>query len=93
MYELVILSGTRTGAVISLRSGVLLTGRSPDCQIEIPDPSVSRHHANLIIEGGKLRVVDLRSANGSWVNETQIKEFPRSSASKKVTYSVLATHE
>ncbi|HWA75846.1 MAG TPA: sigma 54-interacting transcriptional regulator [Polyangiaceae bacterium] len=39
-------------------------GRSADCQIQIDDPSVSRHHARLHI-GADVEIEDLGSANGT----------------------------
>lgn len=69
MFDLHILSGMRTGTVVPLVPGTHIVGRSPDCPIELPDPGVSRHHAQFIVEETTLRVVDLNSANGSFVND------------------------
>src|SRR5579883_2860722 len=44
------------------------TGRRPDQDIVIEDPSVSRAHARIEISGGRPSVVDLGSTNGTLVN-------------------------
>lgn len=50
---------------IDVHRGVTLIGRSPDCQVTIEDPLVSRQHA---------RVEDMKSRNGVKVNGQPIKE-------------------
>jgi hypothetical protein len=49
-------------------------GRSPDCELRLPRPSVSRLHATVVWKRGRSRpsVVDERSANGVWLNEAQV---------------------
>lgn len=42
-------------------------GRAPDNQLVLEEVSVSRHHARLSVEGGRLTVEDLGSANGTFV--------------------------
>jgi two-component system, NtrC family, response regulator AtoC len=44
-------------------SGSATIGRSPECDIPIDDPSVSRRHARLLLDP-PLRIEDLGSANG-----------------------------
>jgi hypothetical protein len=43
-------------------------GRSKDCDIQVPDPNVSRKHAELVQEGAAYWIVDLDSTNGIEVN-------------------------
>jgi hypothetical protein len=43
-------------------------GRSKDCDIQVPDPNVSRRHAEVRQEGAAYWVVDLGSTNGMEVN-------------------------
>jgi Protein of unknown function (DUF3662)/FHA domain len=43
-------------------------GRSRDCEIQVPDPNVSRRHAELVQEGSAYWIVDLDSTNGIEVN-------------------------
>jgi pSer/pThr/pTyr-binding forkhead associated (FHA) protein/tetratricopeptide (TPR) repeat protein len=50
-------------------------GRSPDVEIVLDDPSVSRVHARLKIEpGGTLVIQDLRSTNGTFLNGSEVKK-------------------
>jgi ribosomal protein L40E len=46
----------------------VLLGRSPDCQITIEDPLISRHHARIRIAGEDARILDLGSRNGVRLN-------------------------
>jgi HD-GYP domain-containing protein (c-di-GMP phosphodiesterase class II) len=65
-----------TDRVIPLQPGQTLTaGRTSQCDLQIEDPSVSRRHCTITCQaGGLLQVKDLDSANGTFVNERQIKE-------------------
>ena len=47
-------------------------GRHGDNEIILPDPQVSRHHAEILMQGGRWVIVDLGSANGTFVNGQQI---------------------
>ncbi|RMH14998.1 MAG: FHA domain-containing protein, partial [Gemmatimonadetes bacterium] len=41
-------------------------GRASGCDIVVPDPSVSRHHAELVVlPDGKLFLIDRRSSRGT----------------------------
>ncbi len=45
-----------------------LAGTSPACSLRLTDPSVSRRHAAFDIAAGRLRLTDLGSTNGTYVN-------------------------
>ncbi|ARM76052.1 FHA domain-containing protein [Acidianus manzaensis] len=47
-------------------------GRSPENVIVIPDPEVSRRHAIISLEGGKLYIEDLNSTNGTYIYDGKI---------------------
>lgn len=51
-------------------------GRHPTNDIELPFDSVSRFHARLEVQGSKLRIVDLHSANGTFVNGKRVQISP-----------------
>ena len=53
-------------------------GRAPDSDIVIPDPGVSRHHAELRHVAGDRSIVDLDSANGTFVNGQRVSAAPLS---------------
>lgn len=63
-----------TGRSIEIPDGARLTaGRSSDCDLHIDDQSVSRRHLTLEARDGELLVTDLDSANGTYINERQIR--------------------
>ena len=49
-----------------------LIGRSDEATIKIDDTGVSRQHATIRREGGHFGLVDLGSANGTYVNDTAL---------------------
>jgi pSer/pThr/pTyr-binding forkhead associated (FHA) protein len=53
---------------IDLSEGKFVIGRAASCQLSLDDPLVSRHHAQLTVEGDKVTVEDLGSRNGVKVN-------------------------
>ncbi len=73
MLELVFISGARAGVTVEV-SGLLVAGRSPDCSCEVPDPNASRRHAEFdVTADDQLQLTDLNSANGTFINEQQLK--------------------
>lgn len=57
-----------------LNEDTVTVGRLADNHLQIDDGSVSSHHAKIVHEDGKYRLVDLDSTNGTFVNEEQITE-------------------
>jgi hypothetical protein len=54
-------------------SGVdMILGRDISCDLVIEDPSVSRRHAALTLQNGRLKTEDKNSKNGTWVNGEKI---------------------
>ena len=51
-------------------------GRSEECDIALPDDSVSRVHARLDRNGEGWMLVDLGSTNGTFVNGQRVGEAP-----------------
>lgn len=57
--------------------GVVLpasVGRAPHCGVAVEHPSVSKEHARLVRDEGGLRVEDLGSTNGTFVNGQKVVE-------------------
>ena len=53
----------------------LTAGRTPQCDIQLDDPSVSRRHCTIaLLANGLLQIKDLESANGTFVNERPVKD-------------------
>src|SRR4051812_47135548 len=65
-----------TDRVFPVLPGQTLTaGRTSQCDLQLDDPSVSRRHCTIELDAsGLLRVRDLESANGTFVNERPVKE-------------------
>jgi hypothetical protein len=53
----------------------VVIGRSKDCDIQVPDPNVSRRHAEVRQEGATYWLVDLDSTNGVEVNGKRVKRL------------------
>ncbi|MBI2820033.1 MAG: FHA domain-containing protein, partial [Acidobacteria bacterium] len=51
-----------------------LIGRSPDADIVLAHNGVSRNHAKIVCNPKGYILVDLNSTNGTYVNESQVKE-------------------
>jgi pSer/pThr/pTyr-binding forkhead associated (FHA) protein len=60
-------------ALITLRAGKLYLGRSPECELSISDPAVSRRHARLWVSPAQIVIEDLGSQNGVHVNGERIQ--------------------
>ena len=65
---LVFVSGPSTVSTVLLGKKVSL-GRSPENDVTIADPLMSRQHAVIELVGGSYQVTDLGSANGTAIND------------------------
>ena len=61
-----------TGEVFLLGFEPVSIGRHEDNTIILPDAQISRHHAEIVMQGGRWLLADLGSANGSYVNGQRI---------------------
>lgn len=64
--------GVNMGQTYTMSGDVLRIGRSPDNDLVLDDPRVSRYHAQLSHRGDVLIVEDLGSTNGTLVNGRRI---------------------
>ena len=61
-----------SGQEFSLGFEVVTIGRHRDNVITLEDPQVSRHHAEISMQGGRWVIQDLESANGTFVNGQRV---------------------
>ena len=67
-YALVVERGPRAGLTYVLGTGSTVAGRSDDVAIFLGDVTVSRRHARFTVDDGGLKVEDLGSTNGTYIN-------------------------
>ncbi len=65
------LRGPRQGQSIPL-SGRVTLGRAPDNTVPLEDARVSRRHALIEVSGDQVRLTDLASTNGTFVNQRRV---------------------
>jgi hypothetical protein len=70
--SLTVLSGPLAGQTIAIAHGKLLIGREVDCHLRPDSALISRHHCVLLLDEYTLRIRDLGSTNGTFVNNRRI---------------------
>lgn len=63
-------SGALSGKTFKIAKEGLLIGRSPKCQVVLPDETVSGEHAWIVPVDHGVVVIDKGSSNGTYVNST-----------------------
>jgi diguanylate cyclase (GGDEF)-like protein len=71
---LVVIYGPELGRKYSLEAPSLTLGRSNKCDIQIDQESVSRAHSKVVNAGRSVRIRDLGSTNGTYVNDELVEE-------------------
>jgi pSer/pThr/pTyr-binding forkhead associated (FHA) protein len=71
--ELRVVSGKQAGNVIPLSAGRFLIGREEDCHLRPGNDLVSRHHCVFKMDEYTVRVRDLGSTNGTFVNGERLR--------------------
>lgn len=71
--NLVLLKKSGAYKAFSLPSSVTLIGRRHDCDLRIPLPTVSRRHCQVSLDNGALRIRDLGSRWGTYVNGKRLE--------------------
>ena len=56
----------------ALQGDSIMVGRDRTCSVVLAHPAVSRRHARITMNGGSYTLEDLKSANGTYVNNTRI---------------------
>jgi pSer/pThr/pTyr-binding forkhead associated (FHA) protein len=74
MSKLVLLSEGFTGRTYELNVEKTTVGRVEDNAFQIAEPSVSSHHAEIILKGNDVVIKDLNSTNGTFINGEKVTE-------------------
>ena len=75
MPRLLVIKGADEGKQFELTESAVGIGRDPSSKIRLHDTEVSRRHAEFRqVDGGGYRLVDVGSANGTFVNNQKISE-------------------
>lgn len=70
---------------IALEDDPIIIGRHPDCAFVIKDNSVSRQHAQIIKKDNEFLVEDLKSRNGTFLNNRAVHQPTRLFHGDKIT--------
>jgi pSer/pThr/pTyr-binding forkhead associated (FHA) protein len=62
------------GESVELSPGETLIGRDLSCRLRFNDPSISRRHLRVLLAGDLIRIEDLCSSNGSFINGRAIPQ-------------------
>src|SRR5690242_13670711 len=71
--QLIMNPGALDEQTFVLPEGPVTIGRTPECTVCVVHKSLSRRHARLEWEGGRLVLVDLGSKNGTYIGPVQVQ--------------------
>jgi len=72
--QVVVTSGSNSGATASLAEAPILIGRGTDAAIRLDDDYVSTRHARIAASGDQWFVEDLGSTNGTYIGSVRITQ-------------------
>ncbi len=82
-------NGQRKDFSVTRESWII--GRGENCDLQVPIPSVSRKHCELTVEGDQLKVKDLASSNGTYVNNRRVHETELNAGDRFVVGPIVFT--
>ncbi len=71
--RLVVVAGREEGRVIEITEGTRTLGRGRECDITLLDIQISRRHVELTADHNGVKLSDLGSGNGTFVNEDPVE--------------------
>jgi pSer/pThr/pTyr-binding forkhead associated (FHA) protein len=72
--RLKILQGSNTGKELKIPAPKCIIGRGEDCHLRPNSDAISRHHCVIVTSENEVIVRDLKSRNGTFVNEEKVTE-------------------
>ncbi len=60
------------GNIVEIKQEIMIAGRSKEADIPLESTKCSRTHALIRLEGNALTLIDLRSKNGTFINDFQV---------------------
>ena len=74
------------GSDLPVRPNRAVVGRGPECDLRFDDPEVSRLHAVIWRESGRVWLIDLGSSNGTTVNGVPVDDITEVSAGDLLSF-------
>jgi transcriptional regulator with GAF, ATPase, and Fis domain len=69
-----VVAGPDSGRHAELPGPEVRVGSAPDCDLALRDPTVSRHHLTLRVEGERIRIIDFGSTNGTLLDGLSVRD-------------------
>jgi adenylate cyclase len=89
-----LVAATGSPSLVVTSGQTFVVGRGATCDLPVQDPTVSRRHAELELAGAGVRVRDLGSTNGTWLNGVRVIDALAAPGSRvafgKVDFNVVA---
>lgn len=71
--QLKVVSGNHAGKLIAVNHDKFIIGRNEGCHLRPKSDSISRQHCAILNKDGKILLVDLKSRNGTIVNDKKLE--------------------
>jgi pSer/pThr/pTyr-binding forkhead associated (FHA) protein len=72
--KLIVLAGAKVGTEIPLKKDEFFIGRAKECTLRAGSEAISRRHCSITRSGDVWSVQDLKSRNGTYVNDQRIEQ-------------------
>jgi pSer/pThr/pTyr-binding forkhead associated (FHA) protein len=76
---------------IAVAKKLIVIGRGENCDVQIPLENVSRRHCEISFTGQEVKVKDLASSNGTYVNNKRVNETALKAGDRLVVGPVVFT--
>lgn len=73
MPSLIVVSGSSEGDYYPLGQRTIVIGRQETCPIQVKDDRASRKHLQIRFDKDRHHAMDMKSANGVWINGRRIE--------------------